>query len=173
MTPRSDHIAVYSESSKALVANIAAGGTGSLPGFDPGTGNLFENLTPNYNNGSVVAPLVLSSSYGTSLPITGFVVAADGALGRLYVGANNGDFLVLNSPTYSTLHTFPATSFSSVVADTSLGLFYVSNPDEELRRSVSRAVNRMNAELFRPFAHRMTPAAVVPVHTPEEAIEGF
>ena len=54
---------------------------------------------------------------------------------------------------------------------TSLGLFYVSNPDEELRRSVSRAVNRMNAELFRPFAHRMTPAAVVPVHTPEEAIE--
>ncbi len=54
---------------------------------------------------------------------------------------------------------------------TSLGLFYVSNPDEELRRSVSRAVNRMNAELFRPFAHRMTPAAVVPMHTPEEAIE--
>ncbi len=54
---------------------------------------------------------------------------------------------------------------------TSLGLFYVSNPDEELRRSVSRAVNRMNAELFRPYAHRMTPAAVVPVHTPQEAIE--
>jgi predicted TIM-barrel fold metal-dependent hydrolase len=54
---------------------------------------------------------------------------------------------------------------------TSLGLFYVSNPDEELRRAVARAVNRMNAELFRPYAHRMTPAAVVPVHTPEEAIE--
>jgi hypothetical protein len=33
-------------------------------------------------------------------------------------------------------------------------------------------VNRMNAELFRPYAHRMTPAAVVPVHTPQEAIEG-
>jgi predicted TIM-barrel fold metal-dependent hydrolase len=54
---------------------------------------------------------------------------------------------------------------------TSLGLFYVSNPDEELRRSVSRAVNRMNAEMFAPFKHRMTPAAVVPVHTPQEAIE--
>jgi len=54
---------------------------------------------------------------------------------------------------------------------TSLGLFYVSNPDEELRRSVSRAVNRMNAELFRPYAHRMTPAAVVPMHTPQEAVE--
>ena len=36
---------------------------------------------------------------------------------------------------------------------------------------MARAVNRMNAEMFRPFAHRMTPAAVVPVHTPEEAIE--
>ena len=54
---------------------------------------------------------------------------------------------------------------------TSLGLFYVSNPDEEIRRAVSRAVNKMNAEMFRPYAHRMTPAAVVPVHTPEEAIE--
>jgi hypothetical protein len=54
---------------------------------------------------------------------------------------------------------------------TSLGLFYVSNPDEELRRSVSRAVNRMNAEMFRPYAARMTPAAVVPMHTPDEAIE--
>jgi predicted TIM-barrel fold metal-dependent hydrolase len=54
---------------------------------------------------------------------------------------------------------------------TSLGLFFIANPDEELRRAVARAVNHMNAELFKPFAHRMTPAAVVPVHTPEEAIE--
>jgi predicted TIM-barrel fold metal-dependent hydrolase len=54
---------------------------------------------------------------------------------------------------------------------TSLGLFYVSNPDEEIRRAVSRAVNRMNAEMFRPYAHRITPAAVVPMHTPQEAIE--
>jgi predicted TIM-barrel fold metal-dependent hydrolase len=54
---------------------------------------------------------------------------------------------------------------------TSLGLFYVSNPDEGIRRAVARAVNRMNAEMFRPFADRITPAAVVPMHTPEEAIE--
>jgi predicted TIM-barrel fold metal-dependent hydrolase len=54
---------------------------------------------------------------------------------------------------------------------TSLGLFFVSNPDEELRRAVARAVNHMNAEMFAPFQDRMTPAAVVPVHTPEEAIE--
>jgi predicted TIM-barrel fold metal-dependent hydrolase len=54
---------------------------------------------------------------------------------------------------------------------TSLGLFYISNPDTELRRAVARAVNMMNAEMFRPYAHRMTPAAVVPVYTPQEAIE--
>jgi predicted TIM-barrel fold metal-dependent hydrolase len=57
------------------------------------------------------------------------------------------------------------------VVYTSLGLFFVSNPDDELRRAVSRAVNRMNADMFSSFKHRMTPAAVVPVHTPEEAIE--
>ena len=54
---------------------------------------------------------------------------------------------------------------------TSLGLFFVGNPDEEIRRGVARAVNRMNADLFKPYAHRITPAAVVPVHTPAEAIE--
>lgn len=54
---------------------------------------------------------------------------------------------------------------------TSLGLFHISGPDEELRRAISRAVNVMNAEVFRPYAQRMTPAAVVPVHTPQEAIE--
>jgi len=50
---------------------------------------------------------------------------------------------------------------------TSLGLFFIGNPDEEIRRATARAVNRMNAELFKPYAHRITPAAVVPVHTPD------
>lgn len=52
---------------------------------------------------------------------------------------------------------------------TTLGLFYMSNPDEELRRATARALNVMNAEMFRPYAHRMTPAAIVPVYTPQEA----
>jgi len=29
----------------------------------------------------------------------------------------------------------------------------------------------MNAEMFAPYRHRIAPAAVVPVYTPEEAIE--
>jgi predicted TIM-barrel fold metal-dependent hydrolase len=54
---------------------------------------------------------------------------------------------------------------------TTLGLFHIGNPDEELRRAIARALNRMNAEMFRPYAHRIAPAAVVPMHSPEEAIE--
>src|SRR5205807_2426327 len=54
---------------------------------------------------------------------------------------------------------------------TSLGLFYIGNTDGEIRRGVARAVNRMNAEMFAPYRDRIAPAAVVPVHTPAEAIE--
>ena len=54
---------------------------------------------------------------------------------------------------------------------TSLGLFHIGNPDEELRRACARAVNRMNAEMFAPYRTRIAPAAVVPVYTPQEAIE--
>lgn len=44
-------------------------------------------------------------------------------------------------------------------------------PDAELRRITCRAFNTFSAEFFRPFAARMTPSAVIPMHTPEEAIE--
>ena len=33
---------------------------------------------------------------------------------------------------------------------TSLGLFHINSPDEQIRRGVSRAVNLMNAEMFAP-----------------------
>jgi len=42
--------------------------------------------------------------------------------------------------------------------------------DGELRRAVCRAVNTLHAELFAPYADRMTPAAVIPTHTPDEAL---
>jgi predicted TIM-barrel fold metal-dependent hydrolase len=43
-------------------------------------------------------------------------------------------------------------------------------PDEELRRATARAFNTCYADLFREFSDRLTPAAVIPMHTPEEAI---
>jgi predicted phage tail protein len=120
----SDHLAVYSQGSASLVANVASNGTGSNVVFDPWTGNVLQNLTPNYAKGYVTAPLVVSPTYSTSTPITGYVRAAGG--GRVYVSTDAGDFLVLNGSSWATLHTFPATSVSAVAADTSLGLFYAA-----------------------------------------------
>jgi predicted TIM-barrel fold metal-dependent hydrolase len=42
--------------------------------------------------------------------------------------------------------------------------------DDETRRATCRAFNILTAESFREFADRITPAAAIPVHTPEEAI---
>ena len=43
--------------------------------------------------------------------------------------------------------------------------------DDARRRATCRAFNILTAESFRDFADRITPAAVIPVHTPEEAID--
>jgi predicted TIM-barrel fold metal-dependent hydrolase len=53
----------------------------------------------------------------------------------------------------------------------SFGLTLVHLPDAELRHVACRAYNRLNADLFRPFGDRMTPAAVIPMDTPAEAID--
>jgi predicted TIM-barrel fold metal-dependent hydrolase len=46
----------------------------------------------------------------------------------------------------------------------------ISIPDAELRQIAIRAFNRYHAEVFGEFSDRMTPVAVIPTHTPEEAI---
>jgi predicted TIM-barrel fold metal-dependent hydrolase len=43
-------------------------------------------------------------------------------------------------------------------------------PDDETRRAVIRGFNIVTAEYFRGLGDRLTPAAVIPMHTPEEAI---
>jgi predicted TIM-barrel fold metal-dependent hydrolase len=56
----------------------------------------------------------------------------------------------------------------------SLGMSFICRdalPDEELRRAGCRAFNRFQADTFAPHAARMTPAALIPMHTPEEAID--
>lgn len=52
-----------------------------------------------------------------------------------------------------------------------LGLFPPHFEDEELRRAGCRAFNAFHADLFREYADRMAPVAVIPMHTPQEAIE--
>ncbi len=53
----------------------------------------------------------------------------------------------------------------------SAALVYPLIQDDERRRSACRALNRYAADAFSDYSQRMTPAAVIPMHTPEEAIE--
>ena len=57
----------------------------------------------------------------------------------------------------------------SVVYPT-LGLQLIREEDEEMRRATCRALNVMLADLFAEHKERMTPAATVPMYSPEEAI---
>src|SRR5258707_605128 len=43
--------------------------------------------------------------------------------------------------------------------------------DEETRRAVIRGFNMVTADYFREFSDRLTPAAVIPMYNPDEAIE--
>ncbi len=43
--------------------------------------------------------------------------------------------------------------------------------DEEIRRAACRALNAYHADVYREYSDRMTPVAVIPAHTPQEAIE--
>ena len=43
--------------------------------------------------------------------------------------------------------------------------------DDQLRYALVRAYNVMAADMFRPFADRLIPAAVIPLQTPSEAVE--
>jgi len=53
----------------------------------------------------------------------------------------------------------------------SLGMAALHTADEELRRIACRAFNTYHADIFRAYADRMTPAAIIPMHTPQEAVE--
>jgi predicted TIM-barrel fold metal-dependent hydrolase len=55
----------------------------------------------------------------------------------------------------------------------SAGLIFPHIKDEKKRRGACRAVNRYSAEMFGACSDRMTPAAVIPLHTPEEGIEAL
>ncbi|MGH7905696.1 MAG: amidohydrolase family protein [Candidatus Binataceae bacterium] len=53
----------------------------------------------------------------------------------------------------------------------SLGFFAIHMWDEELRRAACRAFNSFYAGTFREFASRITPVALIPMHTPAEALD--
>jgi predicted TIM-barrel fold metal-dependent hydrolase len=51
------------------------------------------------------------------------------------------------------------------------GLGYHRQPDTRLRRAICRAYNVFAADQFRGLEDRVVPAAIIPMYTPEEAIE--
>ena len=51
------------------------------------------------------------------------------------------------------------------------GLGLTRGSDTELRKASCRAFNIFSADYFRAYADRMTPTAVIPMHTPDEALE--
>jgi len=57
----------------------------------------------------------------------------------------------------------------SVVYPT-IGFLLPDIPDADIRAAVCRAHNLMMADMFRGLEDRLTPAAVIPCHTPEETI---
>ncbi len=52
----------------------------------------------------------------------------------------------------------------------SRGLTTMSIKDDELRQVACQALNAFNAEVYFPYADRMTPVAQIPTHTPAEAL---
>src|ERR1700745_819494 len=61
------------------------------------------------------------------------------------------------------------TDFAVIYPTAGLGLPRIGG--DAPRRAVIRAYNIVSADYFRDFSDRMTPAAIIPMHTPEEAIE--
>jgi predicted TIM-barrel fold metal-dependent hydrolase len=53
----------------------------------------------------------------------------------------------------------------------SFGLTINTIPRDDLLCAAARAYNRMTAEMFEPFASRFAPVAILPAHTPQQAIE--
>src|SRR5215475_5244355 len=61
--------------------------------------------------------------------------------------------------------------FGIVYPTAGLGLPRIA--DDATRRAVIRGFNVVTHDYFKDLADKLTPAAVIPVHTPEEAIEGL
>ena len=58
-----------------------------------------------------------------------------------------------------------------VILYPSLGLVLPTVQDEKVRRGALRALNTMNAEMTAPYRDRMAAVAMIPMHSPEEALE--
>jgi hypothetical protein len=68
-------------------------------------------------------------------------------------------------------HRLEELGYDFAVTYPTAGLSLPRIPDPAMRRATIRAFNIFTAEHFAPYADRLTPAAVIPMHSPEEALE--
>ena len=54
-----------------------------------------------------------------------------------------------------------------------ISLFPINSSNDDLRRTLTRAVNHYHADIYRPYADRLTPVAAIPLHTPEEGLKSW
>lgn len=86
------------------------------------------------------------------------------------VTGNTLDLATVNLP--KLLHErLQETGSDFAVVYPNLSLFAATIGDEEVRRAVVRAANLYHADIFRPYSDRLTPVAIIPLHTPAEGIE--
>jgi predicted TIM-barrel fold metal-dependent hydrolase len=50
------------------------------------------------------------------------------------------------------------------------GLLYIHSDHDDARATVSRLFNEYVSELFQPYSDRLAPAAIIPLHSPEEGV---
>lgn len=65
----------------------------------------------------------------------------------------------------------PEMGIDYAVVYPTVGFLLPDLPDPDIRRAACRAHNLMMADIYRGLEDRLTPAAVIPCYTPEEAIE--
>src|SRR5215469_15622331 len=65
----------------------------------------------------------------------------------------------------------PETGFDFAVMYPTFGLHLSQVPDAEARRGLCRLYNEMVAGDFAPYRDRLSPVAVLPLHTPEEGLD--
>ncbi len=65
----------------------------------------------------------------------------------------------------------PEMGIDYAVVYPTIGFLLPDIPDNDIRRAMCRAHNLMMADMYAEVGDRLTPAAVIPCHTPEEAIE--
>src|SRR5437867_3636102 len=95
-------------------------------------------------------------------------VAMEGFWGRQSINTRDRATAMMPRMLYDRLDEL-GIDFGIIYPTAGLGIARIE--DDETRRAVVRGFNIVTADYFRDLSDRLTPAAVIPMHTPDEAIE--